>query len=127
MTSRFEPEIKSQNERELRQVIGLGALLCLERAFGGRYIYVPAKEPNDELVKAIGREAAEKLVKWCGPADIYVPVKLHKDSRNHQLFEGRKSGKTIQQLAKDYRLSHRRIRAILKERGYADSALGNDI
>lgn len=126
MNSQFELVITSQTERELREVIGLGALLCLERAFGGRYLYVPAKEPNKALVDAIGEDAAHKLVQWCGPAEIYVPVKLHKESRNYQLFEGKKAGKTIQELAEDCKLSSRRIRAILKERGYADSAVGND-
>lgn len=127
MSSQFELEIKSQTERELRQVIGLGALLCLEREFGGRYLYVPANEPNKELVEAIGKEAADKLVQWCGPSEIYVPVKLLKESRNYQLFEGKKAGKTIQELAEECKLSSRRIRAILKEKyGYADSAVGND-
>lgn len=127
MSSQFELEIKSQTERELRQVIGLGALLCLEREFGGRYLYVPANEPNKELVEAIGKEAADKLVQWCGPSEIYVPRMLFRIARNNQIVQGRNTGTSLKELAEKFRLSSRRIRAILKEKyGYADSAVGND-
>lgn len=110
-------------EIELAEIISMDGLIELERAFGGRFIYIHSRHPSLELQTAIGHNHAVALTDWYGGTDIYVPMVALKQLRNRSIeaearaMAGNSTGKTVIELAAKFRLSTRRIITILKERG----------
>lgn len=121
--SKLPFDTPSEWEKELHSVIGLGALLVLEREYGGQYLYINEGKPSEDIQEAIGEEAGQRLAEHYGGSEIYIPRVSLLRARNIQIQQGRNTGKSVIELAAEFRLSRRRVRAILKEKyGYADSA-----
>ncbi len=116
-------ETNSTWEKELHSVLGLGALLVLERYFGGQYVYINEAQPTQDIIEAIGDDAAKRLSAHYGGSEIYIPRAAINRARNIQIQQGRKAGKSAKELAAQFKLSTRRIRTILKEKYGYDEAI----
>lgn len=103
-------------EQELIEHIGQVALVELERRYGGSFLYIHANKPSAELVAVVGQEKAQILSDEYGCTDIYVPTQMAKQVRNIQIRKERKAGKTVKELAADYRLSANWVQKILTEK-----------
>jgi Mor family transcriptional regulator len=113
-------------ENDLADVIGVEALIKLERRYGHMYVYIKANEPAEQMIETIGEEAAQKLTEHYGCTDIYVPCTLLRKLRNEEIEQavtasGKNPGKTIHELAAKFRITTKRIKDILRERGVYES------
>lgn len=106
----------SEIEQELMDLIGIEKTIELEQVFKGTYIYIGAKAPSKAIIEAVGMEAALKLVGYFGCGDIWVPRMLLLKDRDNKIVQGKNTGKTVKELAAQFRLGTRRIHIILKER-----------
>ncbi len=113
-------QTQSMCEDEIERVIGRSALITLEKHYGRSYLYIKANKPAKELVKLIGREKAQKMSDAFGGGEVYVPKLMLKKIRNHQIAEGMSAGKSVKELASEFRLSTKWIIKILQERGYGE-------
>lgn len=70
-----------------------------------------------ELAELIGLEAYKKLVKYCGGGDVYVckADTITRLSRNKEICE-KFDGENYRELAKEYGLTDRWVRAITAEK-----------
>lgn len=106
---------RSSWENELIEWIGYDALIKLEQAYGGTFRYIHAGKPDVQLTEKIGQEAAQALSDVFGPGDIYVPMVALKTKRNSEIMKQHNAGKTVEELAAQFRLKRDRITRILKE------------
>jgi hypothetical protein len=112
---------ETQWEKDIERQIGRSALIKLERAYGRTYLYIPSPKPSKELVRLIGKDKAQKLTDEFGGGDIYVPIQMLKNIRNHNIIEESNAGKTVKELAEKYRLTKEWVIQILKEKhGYGE-------
>jgi Mor family transcriptional regulator len=108
---------------EVLEAIGPEAATLLTDNFGGCVFSVPEKCEGaavfQQIVKVIGQQAADILIKLAAGELICIPArfaaKLHK--RNEAIFNERKAGTHIRELALKYRMSQRNIQScIVKHR-----------
>ncbi|WDE13850.1 hypothetical protein [Thalassomonas haliotis] len=104
-------------EQELIDVIGVNATLALERVFSASYLYIPARAPSKAIINAVGLSAAMKLVAHFGCGDIWVGKSLLTKYRNISICEEKDQGKTLPELAAQFKTGIPNIRRILKQRG----------
>lgn len=115
MTQHKAPlKLFSQWEKELAEIIGEEALIKLEERFGRSYLYIPVT-PKPEIVDAIGMEATQKLIAVYGSFDIYVPRALLKKRRNAEIVQRINAGRSLTELAAEFRLSEKWLRQIKQE------------
>lgn len=77
MTSRAGPE--------LQELIGEEALVRLAEAFGGTRLYVPQKiTARHEIARAVGLEAAQRLVDRLAPDVVKVPLARELRARHYR-------------------------------------------
>jgi hypothetical protein len=107
-------------EEEIERVVGRSALITLEKAYGRSYLYIRASKPDKALVKLIGKDKAQKMTNEFGGSEIWVPKRMLKVIRNHQIAEERGAGKTIKELAAEFNLTRYWIAKILQEKGYGE-------
>lgn len=70
---------------ELASVIGEVAFVRLAEAFGGTRLYVPANlKPDHEIIRAIGADAARRLVERFAPVAIRVPLAREERTRHYR-------------------------------------------
>lgn len=102
--------------RELVRVIGVAATLRLVETHGGVVLNVPSRlGATHELVRVLGMAAAESLVAWGAGDRIYIPraeraIRCLRDQEIRRRYD---AGEGVRTLARTYRLSERRIWAIL--------------
>lgn len=77
MTSRAGPE--------LVELIGEEAMVRLAEAFGGTRLYVPQKiSARHEIARAVGLEAAQRLVERLAPDVVKVPLARELRARHYR-------------------------------------------
>jgi Mor family transcriptional regulator len=69
----------------------------------------------DDIIAAIGADAASVLCSKLGGTMIYVPLRIKNVNRNSTILHDRLLGMTINMLARKYQLSKSRIQAILQK------------
>ena len=69
----------------------------------------------DDIIAAIGVDAASVLCSKFGGTVIYVPLKIKNVNRNSTIMNDRLLGMTITMLARKYQLSKRCIQGIVKK------------
>lgn len=113
---------KPISENLIEDVIGRDAYLDLCAWCGGTSYYVPSDSEDANglrLEHAIGRPGARRLVEWAGGSVIYVPSRYAAEiaRRRDEIAALRKRGKTVQEIAREYRYegryTERQIWAIL--------------
>ncbi|MBF0273459.1 MAG: hypothetical protein HQL98_15530 [Magnetococcales bacterium] len=103
--------------QELVRVVGAEGALRLVAGFGGLTLALPTRlKPDGDLVRLLGWETAEALVAWGGGDRIYIPraeraLRCLRDQEIRRRVDAREP---VADLARQYRLSERRIWAILK-------------
>ena len=105
--------------QDLTHLIGLPLTMCIVEKYGGIRLYVPKEALADDhdLVKLLGREAAEKLQSHYGGEmhfDIPLALAHMRAVRNAEIRVKRKNT-TASALARDYRTTERNIRLICGE------------
>lgn len=104
--------------REIADLIGLPGARDLVDAWGGVRIYLPlAHRLTDRhaLVGCLGRDAAERLCRRFGGAEIDIPrasLALQR-ARDRRICRERERGSSVRVLARRYRLTERRVWEIL--------------
>lgn len=88
----------------------------LIEAYHGYTLYVPYK-PSRDIVDKLGQDLAQKLSDEYAGCTWRVPRGdcLLRQKRNASIFEARKEGKSLTDLARFYDLSYSTIRKILAE------------
>jgi Mor family transcriptional regulator len=110
--------------RALVKAMGLPAVETLVRTWGGIAIYIPRPDhlgPGHELVLALGQEAAVALCEHFVSGGHWTPPRCHQALlrvRNAEIQRKRREGRRPWQLAQEYRLTERRIWAILAEEDF---------
>lgn len=98
---------------QLIGLVGFRAAMELSRQWGGRAIYIPYKpSAGSPLVAVIGQAAADTLARRYGGADLVVPITQGKRARVWQL---RRAGASVAQIARDMGYTERAIYYILAE------------
>ena len=117
--------------QELVDLIGLDLAMKLVRSLGGTTFPVPKRQTKlgelrfNMLADVVGVDAAGELVKHFGGGELYVPrcakiLQEKRDTEINQLFieacrEGKRSTDIVNSLARQYRITDRRIWYILKK------------
>lgn len=107
--------------RELVDHIGLEGALVLVKAYGGTVLRVPVGKRKDgkmyvSLVELLGEQTADVLVRVYGAGIMVVPrcADALRMARNAEMIAKYDSGIPAPKLARQYRLTDRQVRAILK-------------
>ncbi|MCM8598053.1 MAG: hypothetical protein NFW04_05280 [Candidatus Accumulibacter sp.] len=110
-----------QSIRDLSDVIGLDRAFLLVKAYGGTCLQVPVGrndecEKKKELLALLGEEYGNKFLSHYGGERMTVP-RCHMallDCRNREIIAAHSMGKSVDHLGRQYRLTTRQIRNILK-------------
>lgn len=103
--------------RELEQLIGLDATLMLVDGWGGIVLYVPQTIPTGhDIERAIGEEAAAKLVGYCGGDHISMPKAevFHRMKRDHEIYQQKMQKVPAWALARKHNLTIRHVWQIIQ-------------
>jgi len=99
--------------RVICKAAGEEAAFALVREFGGQWIYIPKKAPDDHrLVLAGGRIAAEAIMKESGGSYIAFPKAGMRRLKVLSMLRGGTSNNAV---AKATQLSHRQVRRLRAE------------
>lgn len=106
---------------EVLEAIGEPAATLLTDTFGGGTFYIPEKYDENgvfnEIVKVIGQTAADIMVSVAGGELVCIPklfaAKLQR--RNEEIFNARRSGASLRELALKYRISQRHVHSCIKK------------
>jgi Mor family transcriptional regulator len=101
-----------QQLREMAQAVGISAVMTLVRWRGGVQFYVPQKvSAEHELVRKLGKRAAEWLVKNLGGDYLLVPraVAMLRAQRDAEIVKRLNAGETAKELALEHGLHERQI------------------
>lgn len=106
---------------EMIALIGFAPTMALVQAFAGNVIKIPIHSRpgghlRERLVRLMGVPAAEQLIAAYGGERLSIPrcVAALRDSRDRQIIAAYDRGVAVAQLARDYALTERQIRSILK-------------
>jgi hypothetical protein len=109
---------------EILEFIGPQAACLLSNSYGGCVVTVPTKlDPaNDESVfcgisRIIGREATELMIERAAGELIYIPMLFSAklQERNEAIFNERKSGARMRELALKYKMSERNVLSCIEK------------
>lgn len=104
--------------RDLAQLIGVEGAIALVRAYGGYdYVEIPGKARSDHpLVRHIGLTSLERLVDVYGGDRLHIPraSRALKSLRNQEIVAKYDEGSKVNDLGREYGLSSKQIRIILK-------------
>ena len=100
---------------DLERLIGREALLTLAQVAGGLDLYIPARVPMDGPLLELPLAAQERLARYAGGTRLYIPKLCGelRRSRDAQIRAAYDAGKRVQDIARRFRLSERRVWAIL--------------
>lgn len=105
--------------RELIWLVGEHHAMALVQAYGGGdYIDIPSKaKQNHPIAEYIGLDALEILVDALAGIRIYIPAcsSFYKHLRNKKIIEKYGEGRKVAELAREYGLCAKQIRAILNK------------
>jgi|SRR6478672_2635740 len=107
--------------QDIYSIIGLDSTLALIAAFGGTKFYVSAK-PSLKLAELVGAEVAKKISDHFGGQTVQVPLakEFFRIQRDRQIYCRRIAGESSSVLAREFKMSERRIKAIYaQEKGNA--------
>jgi hypothetical protein len=92
---------------ELVAIIGWDGMLAVSRAFGGQQLDIPLDcSENHKIVRAVGRNIADKLSAYRGNTTLEIPIAFRREAEIRHLASLRPK-LTINEIA-DRTLSHRR-------------------
>ncbi|TDQ40983.1 Mor transcription activator family protein [Tepidicella xavieri] len=100
---------------DLERLIGREALATLAQVAGGLDLYIPARVPMDGPLLDLPLAAQERLARYAGGTRLYIP-KLCGEMRrirDAQIRAAYDDGERVQDIARRFRLSERRLWAIL--------------
>ncbi|MBF0165649.1 MAG: DNA transposition protein [Magnetococcales bacterium] len=103
--------------QELVRVIGAAAALRLVETYGGLTLAIPKRlHESGELTMKLGVETVKLLISWGGGDRVYVPraEKALRCLRDQEIRRRVDANEKPSFLALQYRLSERRVWAILK-------------
>ena len=116
--------------RDLVDILGMDTVLKLVRELGGTTFPVPKRETKQGelryglLADLIGEKAADLVVYHYGGGELYIPrcakaLQNNRDAEiNNKFVQGCRAGSSstdiVNSLAKEYRLTDRRVWDILK-------------
>ncbi|MDD5461961.1 MAG: Mor transcription activator family protein [Methylococcales bacterium] len=106
---------------EILKAIGEPAATLLTDAFGGGIYYIPEKCDKtgvfNEIVKVIGQAAADVMVKLAGGELVSIPQQFAEklQRRNEAIFNERRAGAGMRELALKYRMSQRHVHSCIKK------------
>jgi hypothetical protein len=107
--------------RDMAGIIGLQATLKIVKHYGGVRLYVPrSMSPEHILSRIIGFEAAIKLAGEFGGMDHFdIPraVAAIRATRNAEMSEKFRKGKTLRELAIEYAMTERGVMKALDASG----------
>lgn len=105
--------------RRLVDLLGWDKAVLFTQRFGGVRVYVPeTMTPEHQFARLVGMEGAQKLVdEFGGEGNIPIPKAdaALRQVRNAAILDGRAQGKTVRNLALEYRLTERQIYALCGE------------
>lgn len=109
---------------DLERLIGREALLTLAQVAGGLDLYIPAKVPMDGPLLDLPLAAQEALARYAGGTRLYIPMlsgelRRIRDAQIRAAFD---RGERVQDIARRFRLSERRVWAILAAPAPQDEA-----
>lgn len=100
---------------DLERLIGREALSTLAQVAGGLDLYIPAKVPMDGPLLELPLAAQERLARYAGGTRLYIPMLAGdlRRIRDAQIRAASDAGERVQDIARRFRLSERRVWAIL--------------
>lgn len=100
---------------DLERLIGREALLTLAQVAGGLDLYIPAKVPMDGPLVELPLAAQEALARYAGGTRLYIPMMAGRmrRARDAAIRAAYDAGDRVHDIARRYRLSERRVWAIL--------------
>ncbi|CAJ0889156.1 Mor transcription activator family protein [Ralstonia mannitolilytica] len=100
---------------DLERLIGREALSTLAQVAGGLDLYIPAKVPMDGPLLELPLAAQERLARYAGGTRLYIPKLCGelRRIRDAQIRAAYDDGERVQDIARWFRLSERRVWAIL--------------
>ena len=100
---------------DLERLIGREALSTLAHVAGGLDLYIPAKVPMDGPLLDLPLAAQEALARYAGGTRLYIPMLAGdlRRARDAQIRAAYDAGERVQDIARRFRLSERRVWAIL--------------
>lgn len=111
---------------DLERLIGREALSTLAQVAGGLDLYIPAKVPMDGPLLELPLAAQERLARYAGGTRLYIPMLCGelRRIRDAQIRAASDAGERVQDIARRFRLSERRVWAILGSPEPQDEAQG---
>ena len=100
---------------DLERLIGREALLTLAQVAGGLDLYIPTTVPMDGPLMELPLAAQERLARYAGGTRLYIPMlsgELRR-IRDAQIRAACDRGERVQDIARRFRLSERRVWAII--------------
>lgn len=104
---------------QLAEIIGKDGALNLCEQYGGQTIYIgknlhQSTELKEHWETYFGGIAVEKLTERFGGRRVYIPCApdFLLEQRNHVIWERLRQGDSPSEIARDYRLTERRVRVI---------------
>lgn len=106
-----------ESMRDIVRVVGIDAAITIVQERGGICMYIPATaSPDHWLANAIGMEAFTKLVEYAPGWEPKIP--LCKEAliaiKEREILKKAQSGKSQAELAREYKMTERGIRKLLR-------------
>lgn len=109
---------------DLERLIGREALATLAQVAGGLDLYIPTTVPMDGPLMELPLEAQERLARYAGGTRLYIPMMAGRmrRARDAAIRAAYDAGECVRGIARRYRLSERRVWAILGSPAPQDEA-----
>ncbi len=101
---------------QLKELLGQDAAILLAKTYGGGSLYVPADpDTNHPLSLLLGHQKALLLARVWGGDRLNVPKHdaIIRQLRQRKLHQARAKGKSVAALAREFKLSRRRVLQLL--------------
>jgi Mor family transcriptional regulator len=100
---------------ELVEAVGRGAALALQRALGGRNVYVPTgPDPEHLIAQSVGLEKMAFFCERWGGQTTWIGKDLLLVERNHQLVASAEAGECAESIAQRFGITSRCVRQVLQ-------------
>ncbi len=101
----------------IAEAVSLKTAVKLIEAYGGRELSIPHRyPPGHKLEILLGTKELDKLICFFKGEEIIVPIsrKLKRKVRNKKIFQSWQSGDNTKEIARQFDLTTRAIRSIVK-------------